>query len=148
MFESASHDLERVNEADWQTPDELLAKEDELLGYDHARLGALVCERWHLPELLIEVVRLHHARVLPPQASAGALGEDLRVVRLADAVAMFVDHHPEMLTQPPAAIVKAMTPSVSGMELGSNALVLAHVARHLQVTMREAMEAFGQWMAG
>jgi putative nucleotidyltransferase with HDIG domain len=148
MFEAATEDLQKVNESDWATPDELLASETALLGYDHAQLGALVCERWNLPSLLTEVVRLHHVAVLPPHAAGGALGEDLRVVRLADTIAVYVDLHPDLLDKAPTEIVATLAPVVARVELGKHALVLAHVAQHLQATMHEAGMAFDQLMAG
>ena len=35
--------------------------EREILGMDHAETGACVAERWKIPEVIIEVVRKHHA---------------------------------------------------------------------------------------
>jgi diguanylate cyclase (GGDEF)-like protein len=42
--------------------------ERELLGADHAQVGALIAERWNLPRLLRDVVRHHHESpaALPP----------------------------------------------------------------------------------
>jgi putative nucleotidyltransferase with HDIG domain len=40
--------------------DDLLAIETEVLGVDHAELGARYLEHYHLPQLLVEVVRYHH----------------------------------------------------------------------------------------
>jgi putative nucleotidyltransferase with HDIG domain len=34
--------------------------EREMLGFDHAEVGALVVKKWNLPEALEEAVRLHH----------------------------------------------------------------------------------------
>ena len=148
MFEWAGYGLRRVDEAEWTSPHALMAIETELLGYDHAQLGAMVCERWKLPATLTEVVRLHHARTLPAEASEGALGEALRIVRLADAVATGVDTYPELMHQPPAVVKEALAPCVKQTELGANAMVLHHVAQHLQVTMRESHATFAQLMAG
>lgn len=36
------------------------AAEKELLGVDHAEVGATVLERWNIPEPLIDAVRFHH----------------------------------------------------------------------------------------
>ena len=41
--------------------------EQECLGYDHAQLGAVVMERWNLPETLVDVVRYHHNPVAAPE---------------------------------------------------------------------------------
>ncbi|MFT7620771.1 MAG: HD-like signal output (HDOD) protein, partial [Planctomycetota bacterium] len=34
--------------------------EAEVLGIDHAEAGAILLERWNLPEKIVEVVRFHH----------------------------------------------------------------------------------------
>ena len=34
--------------------------EEKVLGIDHAEVGALLMERWNLPDYLVEVVRWHH----------------------------------------------------------------------------------------
>jgi putative nucleotidyltransferase with HDIG domain len=41
-------------------PRELVEIENEVLGIDHAELGALYLERHHLPELMINSARYHH----------------------------------------------------------------------------------------
>lgn len=41
-------------------PEELRRLEAEELGYDHARLGAVMAERWELPEALITAIADHH----------------------------------------------------------------------------------------
>jgi len=39
---------------------ELIELENEILGIDHAELGALYLERHHLPELMVKSARFHH----------------------------------------------------------------------------------------
>lgn len=43
--------------------------EKKVLGYDHAMLGAIVMERWNLPQTLVDVVRNHHQPIEAPPAS-------------------------------------------------------------------------------
>ncbi|MDA0822777.1 MAG: HDOD domain-containing protein [Proteobacteria bacterium] len=47
--------------------------EYEALGFDHAYLGALMLERWHLPKATCDAIRYHHqpvlAKVTPLEAS-------------------------------------------------------------------------------
>lgn len=38
----------------------LVAVEQELMGVDHAELGALLAEKWQLPEILVAPIRYHH----------------------------------------------------------------------------------------
>jgi HD-GYP domain-containing protein (c-di-GMP phosphodiesterase class II)/DNA-binding CsgD family transcriptional regulator len=60
------------------TPEELLAHERRSLGYDHATLGGLLMQRWHLHERFMTAVPGHH--------SAQRAGEAAAFVRLADMV--------------------------------------------------------------
>jgi putative nucleotidyltransferase with HDIG domain len=59
--------------------------EAELLGFDHAELGALVAAGWSFPPELVEAIRRHHspgdARLKPPLAHC---------VHLADAACMMM----------------------------------------------------------
>lgn len=44
---------------------DLIQVEREILGLDHAEIGARLCEDWHFPALLTDTIRNHHA---PPSA--------------------------------------------------------------------------------
>jgi putative nucleotidyltransferase with HDIG domain len=48
-----------------------LAAEREIIGLDHAAVGALVCTKWRLPANLVQIVADHHT--LPPGANRPAL---------------------------------------------------------------------------
>jgi putative nucleotidyltransferase with HDIG domain len=69
MFQHAPADLRRIDEGSWTTPDELIAAENEICGMNHADLGALACDNWGIPELVVEAVRRHHDRVEGEPAS-------------------------------------------------------------------------------
>ena len=43
-----------------QFPQDLVTVENEVLGLDHAELGALYLEQHHLPELMVNAARFHH----------------------------------------------------------------------------------------
>lgn len=43
-----------------QTKRDLIEIENEVLGMDHAELGALYLERHHLPDLMVKTARFHH----------------------------------------------------------------------------------------
>ena len=58
-----------------------LAFEREAFGIDHAELGALLCERWHLPDEIVRAVRHHHE---PPDAPSDRVSD---IVHAADCVA-------------------------------------------------------------
>lgn len=64
--------------------DALAELEARDLGFDHAYLGALMLDSWHLPPALVDAVRSHHqpqrARVAPVEAA---------IVKVADTLANF-----------------------------------------------------------
>ncbi|MBS3908397.1 MAG: HDOD domain-containing protein [Actinobacteria bacterium] len=76
---------ERLMLVDTITEDGLTPAEAEkaLLGIDHAEAGALLAEKWHFDDAVVEAVRWHHE---PEKASDGS---DLTVfVHLADCMCM------------------------------------------------------------
>jgi HD-like signal output (HDOD) protein len=44
--------------------------EQNVLGTDHAEVGAALAYRWHLPDFIVEAIGLHHKPPLPPRLSA------------------------------------------------------------------------------
>jgi len=46
--------------------------EREVLGADHAEVGAALAYLWHLPEILVEAIALHHKPVLQPRPRLSA----------------------------------------------------------------------------
>jgi HD-like signal output (HDOD) protein len=53
----------------WEKELDLIAREKELLGIDHAELGAIYLQRHNLPTVLVETTRCHHT---PEQAGPNA----------------------------------------------------------------------------
>lgn len=58
--------------------------EQELLGFDHAQVGGMLCRKWRLPDSLTEMIRFHHA---PEQASVPL---EAGIVHLANILAVAV----------------------------------------------------------
>jgi len=64
-------------EADFSAIDDLVSErkisfataEREILGINHAEIGASILEKWALPEDLVDVVRWHHEPGLAPEAN-------------------------------------------------------------------------------
>jgi putative nucleotidyltransferase with HDIG domain len=52
-----------------------LERERQVLGADHAEIGAILAKHWKLPDELIESIRWHHE---PAQATAAAMPPDVR----------------------------------------------------------------------
>ncbi|MCA8939785.1 MAG: HDOD domain-containing protein, partial [Planctomycetes bacterium] len=38
---------------------ELLAAEEEILGFDHGKIGAILLKEWHIPEVICDAVKFH-----------------------------------------------------------------------------------------
>lgn len=60
----------------------LLEAEREIVGCDHAEVGACLLKQWGLPEVLIESVANHHSPVSSPKPALSA------VVHVADVIAL------------------------------------------------------------
>ena len=57
--------------------------ERDVLGFDHAEVGAMIAEHWHFPSDLVQAVRWHHD---PNSAASGQQAVD--IVHVADALCM------------------------------------------------------------
>ena len=59
----------------------LIEAEREVLGIDHAQIGARLAERWEFPDLLVDSILHHHepqrARVAPVVTAIGHLAEEI-----------------------------------------------------------------------
>lgn len=51
-------EINRLHEANPTRPE--YAAEEEVLGYNHAQIGAFLGEKWALPPALVEAIRFHH----------------------------------------------------------------------------------------
>ena len=74
--------------------------EDELLGHNHAKVGAQVAAAWGLPEPVPERIGMHHVR-----NCADDKAELSRLVHCADAIAHAIAHNP---TAAPADVVRGI----------------------------------------
>lgn len=78
----------QIREIMEHTSCEMSEAEEEVLGTTHCELGAWMAHRWHLPQILVEGIRFHHA---PLDALAQATPSDqpalAAVIHLADRVA-------------------------------------------------------------
>ena len=69
LFSESPSALREIDTAEWETRQQLVAMERQICGITHAELGALACQHWHLPELLVSVVRRHHEKDGHPERS-------------------------------------------------------------------------------
>ncbi len=83
LYLEAPDELRAVDETAWTTPEELLASEQRVCGFNHIELGFRAVTKWGLPPPLPLLIRHHHAR--PPYVSeVGALGPVVAAVVVAD----------------------------------------------------------------
>lgn len=72
-------------------PDQLLAREEEVLGITHTEAGHILASRWDLPSEISEPIRFHHR----PEWARNAQ-ENVWIVSLAIAVTRFEGHEEEL----------------------------------------------------
>lgn len=124
FIELRLHPEARVSlERDWEVVEDLMRREREQLGVDHARLGALACERWGLPEPLRFAIAHHHE---PPGRWPRAPEETLalaRAVRVADSLSLLMQERPDLADASAAARSAALRGALRGeAELDPKAL--------------------------
>jgi putative nucleotidyltransferase with HDIG domain len=89
--------------------DDLIAREKEILGVDHAELGALYLRRHNLPAILVETTRFHHR----PEAAGANI-----VMAASVQVANFLMHQADYKTaEDSAAVTEETIMSASGWKL-------------------------------
>ncbi|NIQ03806.1 MAG: HDOD domain-containing protein [Nitrospinaceae bacterium] len=81
LFKESSEDARKILQRCRDTGEHLFEVEKELLGFDHAEVGALLLTEWKLPQRLVEIVKNHHQ----PTQSDEYL-EDTCVIARADAL--------------------------------------------------------------
>lgn len=79
----------------------LTEAEQRILGFDHARLGAILLRKWNFPFCLAKAVLYHHAPMSVP-AQAEADSDEPAIVHVADVIccALGYGHAPECLVPP------------------------------------------------
>lgn len=65
----------------------MMEAERQLLGTDHAEVGACLLEQWGLPAILVEAVSHHHQPVFQPELKLSAIAHVADVVALASGSA-------------------------------------------------------------
>jgi len=108
-----------------------VAAERDILGTDHAEVGAHLLKSWNLPEEVVEAVRNHHRPVLAPRPLLSA------VVHVANWAAHVAG---------PVAAENVMAASVDErvvVELG----ITAEKMDQMHIEIRNSSESVGQFMA-
>ncbi len=87
MFEHAAPSLLKVDEFNWETPEELIEADVEVYKFTHSELGYRACKRWQLPESIAEAIRAHHTPI-EDDIAAGSPNAILFCLQVADRLAL------------------------------------------------------------
>lgn len=91
----------KIDEGEWDTPEELIETEKQVTGTDHAALGAYAAKKWSLPSELASVISNHHNYEFAQNSEVdGDLGTLVRIVQIADFLSVLLMTKPETLTLP------------------------------------------------
>jgi len=88
LFKKAPHESKQALMMSIEGPDELAMHkaEQQILGFDHAQVGAALLRHWNFPELLVECVEFHH---VPEQAKKHPL--ETALVHIANSIATLAE---------------------------------------------------------
>ena len=81
LFKESPGDAKKILLRCKESGENLFKVEKEVLGYDHADVGALLLEEWKLSERLVEMVKYHHQ-----PANAGDCREEACIIARADTL--------------------------------------------------------------
>ncbi len=81
LFKESPGDAKKILLRCKENGENLFKVEKEILGYDHAEVGALLLEEWKLSERLVEMVKYHHQ-----PANAGDCREEACIIARADTL--------------------------------------------------------------
>ena len=87
MFEHAAPRLLKVDESQWETPEQLIEADVEVYKFTHSELGYRACLRWQLPDSICEAVRLHHTPI-EGKIAAGSSNALLFCLQTADRLSL------------------------------------------------------------
>jgi putative nucleotidyltransferase with HDIG domain len=88
IFRKAPQEAKQALLLSIEGPDELALHktEQQILGFDHAQVGAELLRHWHFPDLLVECVEFHHA---PGQAQKFPV--ETALVHIANSIATLAE---------------------------------------------------------
>ena len=96
VFDKAAKELQKVEEENWHTPEQLIDAEEHIYGFNHAKLGAKVCVKWGLPDLVRRIVGYHHLYGVKHQQTifehSKEMGYLLQIIQLADRISVHLMH--------------------------------------------------------
>lgn len=84
LYLEAPEELRAVDETAWTTPEELLAAEQRVCGFNHVELGHRAASKWGLPTPLPLLIHHHHACPPYPPELGPAMAAVVQCIVIAD----------------------------------------------------------------
>lgn len=107
LYTEAPEELRVVEETQWESPEILAAAETSICGYTHAELGFAAARKWRIPDELATIIRHHHTTNPGPPEVPTALVPMLRVIAVADGLAVATGCRPTLTDEELGAFVDA-----------------------------------------
>lgn len=102
LFSKISDGPIRIDEKNWESPENLIEAEQEVCGLDHAKLGGDAARKWDLPSMITNVISNHHNySYLTTTQLEKKEAEFVRVVQMADYFSMLLLKDPNILSLEP-----------------------------------------------
>jgi putative nucleotidyltransferase with HDIG domain len=141
IFEHRPEEMAQLDEADVSSPQELIAAELQVCGFDHATLGYQLCLRWNLPESVYEMVRAHHLygkerRRIPPE-----VGAIVRLVQEADCLSFGLLRNPGLADSPHVDQHRSIEAALHPLTASERLFPAVRLAEELIKIDREARNA-------
>jgi putative nucleotidyltransferase with HDIG domain len=127
----------KIQGHDRSEPDTIHIREREVLGYDHAVLGAHVLRKWGLPDPIPKVIAWHH-QPTRAYAAGGAVALSVAMIRLAERI----DHILHTSPEPSDDVLAHVAKTTDCQYLGFGARDLHKFWDELSVVQREAEQIF------
>jgi putative nucleotidyltransferase with HDIG domain len=127
----------KIHGHDVSEPDTIHVREREVLGYDHAVLGAHMLRKWGLPDPIPKIIAWHHQ---PTRAysAGGAVALSVALIRLAERI----DHILHTSPEPSDHVLAHVAQTTDCQYLGFSARDLQKFWDELSAVQREAEQIF------
>jgi putative nucleotidyltransferase with HDIG domain len=127
----------KIHGHDISEPDTIHVREREVLGYDHAVLGAHMLRKWGLPDPIPKIIAWHHQ---PTRAysAGGAVALSVALIRLAERI----DHILHTSPEPSDHVLAHVAQTTDCQYLGFSARDLQKFWDELSAVQREAEQIF------
>lgn len=88
LLQELPENLKAVDDSEWGSPEELIAAEQAICGFDHTQLGWRACRAWKIPGTIADVVRLHHSAGSLESHDSHGVARLVRIIQLADRISL------------------------------------------------------------